>query len=432
MSEKKQQQKNQNSLMKQPISLQVDAITKKINLDKFLWKKSAACLLLPLIGVSIAFLSSCSQQEVSRNVVPQEETAQEVQRTEAISNRPLEPTPEDKNFVVAVVEQVEPAVVQINTARTVQNQVPEAFNDPFFRRYFGDRLPTQPEERVVRGIGSGFVIDSEGLILTNAHVVNNADEVTVTFPDGRSFQGKVLGEDTLTDVAVVKIPANNLQPIELGNSQQVQSGQWAIAIGNPLGLEKTVTVGVVSAIDRSIGAADGRVGFIQTDAAINPGNSGGPLLNARGQVIGVNTAIIGNAQGIGFAIPIDTAQRIAQQIINTGKVEHPYIGVQILPLTPEVRQKINNSPNLNINVQADQGILVVDVASGSPADRAGIREGDVITQVNNQRVTTSDQLLRLIERNGIGNNLQLGLQRDGKTLQLTVRTAALPATARQR
>ncbi|MBW4633149.1 MAG: trypsin-like peptidase domain-containing protein [Iphinoe sp. HA4291-MV1] len=416
------------------IKLKIGALVSKINMvDKFSGKKPITHLLLPLIGVGMAFLSGCST-DLSRNVRPSQKTntanAQPVQESATPNNRPLVPTPEDTNFVVAVVNKVEPAVVQINTSRTVRTQVPEIFNDPFYQRFFGQRVPAQPQERVVSGLGSGFVINSNGQILTNAHVVNNADTVTVSFSDGRTVQGKVLGQDRLTDIAVVQVPVNNLPTVELAKSEQVQPGQWAIAIGNPLGLQETVTVGVVSATDRSISdisSSDSRVGYIQTDAAINPGNSGGPLLNARGQVIGINTAIIQGAQGIGFAIPINTAQRIAQQLITQGKVEHPYLGIVMRPLTPEVKQRINSLPNTNIRVQADRGVLIVRLVPGSPADKAGLRPGDVIQQINNQPVTTADTVLRIVEKSGVGSNVQMQLQRNDKTLQVTVQLGPLPA-----
>ncbi|GAB1545242.1 HhoA/HhoB/HtrA family serine endopeptidase [Scytonema sp. NUACC21] len=415
---------------RQSIKQKIAVRVKNTNASNLSGKKPVTHWLLPLMGVGIAFLSGCSTIP-SRNIQSLQETAQAVQETGNQNNRSLTPTPEDTNFVVAVVNKVEPAVVQINTERTVRNQVPEALNDPFFQRFFGERLPVQPQERVVRGLGSGFVISSNGQIITNAHVVNNADTVTVSFSDGRTVEGKVLGQDTVTDIAVVQVPGNNLPTVELGNSQRVQPGQWAIAIGNPLGLQETVTVGVVSATERSasdIGVSDRRMGFIQTDAAINPGNSGGPLLNARGQVIGVNTAIISGAQGIGFAIPIDTAQRIAQELIATGRVEHPYLGIQMTPLTPELKQRINNSPNSNIRVQADQGILIVRVVPGSPADRAGLRAGDIIQEVNNQPITTTDLLQQIVEKSGVGSTLQIELQRSGRNLQVAVQPGPLPAT----
>lgn len=206
----------------------------------------------------------------------------------------------DTNFIANVVERTGPAVVRIDSSRTVSNP------------YTGNG------RRVARGTGSGFIIKSNGLILTNAHVVNGADRVTVTLKDGRRLAGRVLGQDRATDVAVVQIQASSLPVVSIGNSNQLRPGEWAIAIGNPLGLDNTVTVGIISGTDRSsraFGTRGGGVGFIQTDAAINPGNSGGPLLNQRGQVIGVNTAIIQGAQGLGFAIPINQAQQVANQLI---------------------------------------------------------------------------------------------------------------------
>ncbi|HEY9889894.1 MAG TPA: trypsin-like peptidase domain-containing protein, partial [Candidatus Obscuribacterales bacterium] len=221
------------------------------------------------------------------------------------------PTP-GGNFIAAAVERVGPSVVRIDASRRVVQRVPSVFNDPFFREFFGDRgLPSEPRSRVEQGTGSGFIIDAAGLILTNAHVIEGADQVLVTLKDGRELAGEVLGEDPVTDLAVIRVEASDLPVVTLGNSEQLRPGEWAIAIGNPLGLDNTVTAGIISATGRSssqIRVPDKRVSFIQTDAAINPGNSGGPLLNERGQVIGVNTAIIGGAQGLGFAIPINTAQ----------------------------------------------------------------------------------------------------------------------------
>lgn len=381
------------------------------------WQKQG---LLLLIGWSTILLTSCGQSSVNSKKLPASPSPQET--------RSLTPTPADTDFVVGVVNEVEPAVVQIETAKTVQASVPDEFSSSFFRRFFGDTLPEQPPEQIVRGQGSGFVIDADGLILTNAHVVDQADTVTVSFSNGRTYEGKVLGADPVTDLAVVNVPAQNLPEIPLGDSEQIQTGQWAIAIGNPLGLQKTVTVGVVSAVNRSgsdIGVANQRLGFIQTDAAINPGNSGGPLLNARGQVIGINTAIIGGAQGLGFAIPITAAQRIAQKLIETGKVEHPYLGLQIVSLTPELKQRIRTS-NSKIQIEADSGVLVVKVAEESPADKAGLRAGDVLKKIEGQTVTEVDQVQQQVEKSGIGNQLVVEVQRNQQTLKVTVQPAALP------
>jgi S1-C subfamily serine protease len=382
----------------------------------------AIYLLLPLIGMGMTLLTSCSLPQQKNSAAVNQLTTQE-------SDRSLTASPEDTNFVVEVVEKVEPAVVQITTARTVETQVPEIFEDPFFRRFFGNNVPVPPQEREVRGIGSGFIINPNGQIVTNAHVVDKADRVTVVLNDGRSFEGKVLGTDPLTDLAVVQIQADNLPTIDLGNSDQVRPGQWAIAIGSPLGLQQTVTVGVISGVKRAsnlIGISDKRIDFIQTDAAINPGNSGGPLLNARGQAIGVNTAIVGGAQGLGFAIPINTAQEIAQQIIAKGNVEHPYIGIQMITLTPEIRQQINQDPNIRIPIEAEEGVLIARVLPNSPAAQAGLRPGDIIQQIGEQAIANADEVRQLVEQAGVGGQLQVQIQRQGQTLSFTLQPELFP------
>lgn len=335
---------------------------------------------------------------------------------------------QNPNLVSAVVERVGAAVVQIDTARTVETQVPDVFNDPFFRRFFGSRLPSGQGRRVVQGSGSGFIVGSDGRILTNAHVVDGATQVRVTLRDGRQFDGEVLGTDPVTDVAVVKIPAQNLPTVSLGNSDLLRPGEMAIAIGNPLGLENTVTMGIISATGRSsgsIGAPDKRVSFIQTDAAINPGNSGGPLLNQNGEVIGMNTAIIQGAQGLGFAIPINLVGNIADQIVANGHVDHPFLGIQMVSLNAQVKQNINNDPNSGLKVDTDQGVLVVRVVPNSPAAQAGLRAGDVISQINGQIVRDAAQVQQLVEQTGVGNQLQLELRRNGQSQGLAVRTGTL-------
>jgi serine protease Do len=381
-------------------------------------------------GAALACLSGC--QHLANSLNANKSNAPAVKNPSQSVNPQIAAPPPiisasggDPNFVVGVVQKVGPAVVRIDSARTI-SQSPYEFDDPFLRRFFGDRAP-EPRQRVERGSGSGFIINSNGKILTNSHVVDGADEVTVTLKDGRTIKGKVMGEDQVTDVAVIQIDTNNLPTLPLGNSDALQPGEAVIAIGNPLGLNNTVTSGILSATGRSssdIGATDKRVDYIQTDAAINPGNSGGPLLNARGEVIGMNTAIIKGAQGLGFAIPINTAQRIAQELISKGRVEHPYLGIQMVTLTPEIRERVQ--AKLDVNLATDKGVLLIDVVSRSPAATAGLKPGDIIQSISNQPVKKIEDVQKLVESSKIGTPLQLQVQRTGQALQVTVSPAAFP------
>ncbi|MFN5978662.1 MAG: HhoA/HhoB/HtrA family serine endopeptidase [Pseudanabaena sp.] len=336
-----------------------------------------------------------------------------------------------RNYVVDAVNRTGPAVVRINASRTVTNnqQIPDVFlEDPMFRQFFGDQLQRMPRERVERGTGSGFIINKEGDIITNAHVVSGADKVTVILKDGRQIEGKVIGSDELTDVAVVQVKADNLPTVSLGSSASLQPGDWAIAIGNPLGLDNTVTAGIVSAIGRKSGqiGVDKRVSFIQTDAAINPGNSGGPLLNQNGEVIGVNTAIIQGAQGLGFAIPIETARRISKQLIQNGKVSRAYLGIQMVTVNPNVKKQVNQDANLGIQISEDTGVLITRVVEDSPAARAGAKRGDVIVKFDNQEIITADQVTQLVEDRAVGDKIRMEVKRNGQTISLNVEAAQFP------
>lgn len=339
------------------------------------------------------------------------------------------PPSTNPNFIAQAVEKVGPTVVRIDSSRRVSSDFPDAFRTPFFRRFFGDNLPSE-RERIERGTGSGFILSADGRILTNAHVVAGSNTVEVTLKDGRSFEGRVVGRDSVTDVAVVKINSKNLPAVKLGKSESLTPGQWAIAIGNPLGLDNTVTAGIISAIGRSssqVGVPGKRVSFIQTDAAINPGNSGGPLLNDRGEVIGVNTAIRADAQGLGFAIPIETAQRVADQLFARGKVDHPYLGVQMVDLTSSIRREINERQDFKVKINQDEGVLVVRVMEGSPAARAGIQQGDIIEKVGGQSVKTAEDVQSLVEASKIGTDLSLEIIRDRRPQQIRVKPGAFPA-----
>ncbi|WP_414542828.1 HhoA/HhoB/HtrA family serine endopeptidase [Nostoc sp. CCY0012] len=412
------------------------------NIDTWSWGRrtnsSSRINLMLLGGVAVVSIGGCSflpgkTFESQINEPQSQVSAQNTNNNSpAMAPPPIIAASGDPNFVVSVVQQVGDAVVRIDSSRTVTSRVPAEFNDPFFRRFFGDAETLQPRQRVEQGSGSGFIINSSGQILTNSHVIDGADAVTVTLKDGRTFEGKVLGEDPITDVALIQIEANNLPTLPMGDSDTLQPGEAVIAIGNPLGLNNTVTSGILSATGRSssdIGASDKRVDYIQTDAAINPGNSGGPLLNARGQVIGMNTAIIRGAQGLGFAIPINTVQRISQQLSAKGRVDHPYLGVQMATLTPELKERINTRANRigdRFNLSANEGVLLISIVPRSPASVAGLRAGDVIQSINNQPVTKIEEVQRLVENSTIGVPLQIQVERNGQSVPVAVRPEPLP------
>jgi serine protease Do len=386
------------------------------------WKKTTSSVSLVLLGGGIALggnylvnsPKSLANQKSERNVATATATSEG-----AIAV--------PQNYVSTVVNRVGNTVVRIDADRKVATNVPAAFNDPSFNQFFGSQIPNIPSEQIQKGLGSGFVVSSDGLILTNAHVVEGSNQVKVTLKNGQTYQGKVMGTDSLTDLAVIKIEANSLPAITFADSDNLQPGEWAIAIGNPLGLDNTVTTGIVSATGRSsaqVGVADKRVSFIQTDAAINPGNSGGPLLNAQGEVIGINTAIIQNAPGLGFAIPSNAARDIAEELIAKGRADHPFLGIQMAQITPELKQELKSQKNFEVD--AAEGILIVDVMPNSPAERAGLKSGDVIQAIGEQKITTAEQVQQEVEQVEIGDQLNLGLMRNDRQLDLPVKVGLLP------
>ncbi len=398
------------------------------------WRRWRNALILVLAGMgsvsctqsSISPPGDSQSQEDSSKQQQQAETSPNTQQNSTARNVPI-PSTGDSNFIVNAVDSVGKAVVRIDATRTVKPELPEFFQEPFFRRFFGDNLPTP--EREEEGTGSGFLINRDGYLLTNAHVVKNATDVSISLKDGRTFDGQVVGTDSVTDVAVVKVDGENLPSVTLGNSEKIQPGQWAIAIGNPLGLENTVTAGIISATGRSsseVGVPEKRVGFIQTDAAINPGNSGGPLIDASGEVIGMNTAIIRGAQGLGFAIPINTVKRIADELIATGKVEHPFIGIRMVTIDDEIRQRINSDPSSPIEVTAEQGVLILQIVPNSPAAQAGLRPGDIIRQMEGQTIEDAEMVQQIVQKKEIGADLTMQVLRDGETRKITLQPAPLP------
>ena len=341
--------------------------------------------------------------------------------------------PIDSNFIATAVNRVGPSVVRIDASRAVSS-LGDPFERRLFRRFFGEDAPDFPSspqipERFEQGTGSGFILSADGKLLTNAHVIEGADRVEVTLKDGRTFIGEVRGADPVTDVAVIKIEAENLPVAPLGATAGLSPGQWAIAIGNPLGLDNTVTAGIISALDRSstqVGIADKRVQFIQTDAAINPGNSGGPLLNANGEVIGVNTAIRANAQGLGFAIPIETAKRISDQLFETGEVQHPYLGIQMVNLDKEMRESINQDPEFGVKINEETGVAIVRVMPGTPAEAGGLRRGDVIKRVNKVDIADVTDVQSQVESSGLDETLTVEVIRGNEQVTISVKPTALP------
>lgn len=325
---------------------------------------------------------------------------------------PLQP---GENVIVRAVERVGPAVVRIDTVKEISNPL-------------GRMLGLGPTTQRQQGQGSGFITRANGLIFTNEHVVRGADRVAVTLPDGRRFRGKVLGGDPLTDVAVVKVVADNLPVASLGNSDQLRPGEWAIAIGNPFGLNNTVTAGIISAVgrtDANIGEGQ-RVPYIQTDAAVNPGNSGGPLISARGEVIGMNTAIRkAPGAGLSFAVPINLAKRIAQQIVRTGQASHPFIGVHLLQLTPELAREINTGSN-RCNLPETDGVVVVEVLEGSPAETGGMQQCDLIVRVRETSVDSPADVQLAVDRGRVGRPMPITVLRQGREQVLQVQPRELP------
>ncbi|PKN84860.1 MAG: peptidase, partial [Deltaproteobacteria bacterium HGW-Deltaproteobacteria-1] len=286
------------------------------------------------------------------------------------------------------------------------------FGDDFFDRFFGD-MPRREFKQ--RSLGSGFIISNDGYIFTNNHVVEQADTILVKISDGKEYEAKVIGTDANTDIALIKIkPSNSLPIAEIGDSEKVKVGEWVIAIGNPFGLDATVTAGIVSAKGRVIGAGP-YDNFIQTDASINPGNSGGPLFNMEGKVIGINTAIVAQGQGIGFAIPINMAKNILADLKTKGKVTRGWLGISVQDISDDIAK--------NLNHQNKGGALVSDVFKGDPADQAGIKVGDIITEINGKPIKDTHELLLTIAALQVGQKMNVKAIRDGKEMTFRVTVA---------
>ena len=309
---------------------------------------------------------------------------------------------------VALAKKLKPAVVNISTSKTItpQKRQHPSGSDPFqeyFEKFF-DGPRSQPFKQ--KNLGSGFVISEDGFILTNNHVVTGADEIKVKLTDGREFRGEVKGRDDKFDLALIKIDAKgNLPVAPLGNSDQIEVGEWVMAIGNPFGLAQTVTAGIISAQGRVIGSGP-YDDYIQTDASINPGNSGGPLFNTKGEVIGINTAILAGGQGIGFAIPVNMAKSIITQLKETGKVTRGWLGVSVQPVTPELAK--------SFGLETERGALVAEVMKESPAEKSGLKGGDIILEFDGHLIKEMGELPRIVAITPVGKKISVLVQRDGR------------------
>jgi serine protease Do len=319
-----------------------------------------------------------------------------------------------------VVKSVIPTVVNISTTKTMERDIPfqHFFEGPLRDFLEPFRMPKRWKEQ---SLGSGVIVSSDGYIITNSHVVEKAEVIKVTLYDKQTYKGKVVGMDKKTDVAVIKIPAKNLQAIRWGDSDKLQVGEFVLAFGNPYGLNHTVTMGIVSALGRAdVGITDYE-DFIQTDAAINPGNSGGPLVNINGELIGINTAIFSNTggyQGIGFAVPSNMARAVMRQLIEEGKVTRGWLGVTIQKVTPELAREFG--------LKKPAGALVTDVFKGSPAEKAGIKRGDVIVGLNGIEIRDVESLRNRVAQTEVGSTVRIKVKRDGRTLHMDVTIAELP------
>lgn len=321
--------------------------------------------------------------------------------------------------IADAADKVGNAVVKVDIVKEVKVENPfnDFNNDPFFKHFFGNDFPFNIKPEPEKGTGSGFIVNKKGYILTNAHVVEEAKKIEVTLADNRKFQGNVIGKDKITDLAVIKIKSEDLPTAILGDSSKLRAGEPAIAIGNPYGYQHTVTAGIISALGRSLDSPTESGNFIQTDASINPGNSGGPLINIKGEVVGVNTAIIPYAQGIGFAIPINTAKEIMQQLIANGKVERAYLGVVVQEITDELKKYFK--------LPDKKGVLIADVQRNSPAEKAGLQRGDIIKEIDKKEINKPKELQDEVRKHKKGDTIVLLIYRNGHTLFVTTKLALL-------
>lgn len=397
----------------------------RANTKQFL-RENLLGLSLTLIGVACLVLTA--SMYMANRAFPQFAFA----NNSKLEGADIEALEQQNKGYERIAQAVTPAIVNIQSTQVMKVQQSPFFTDPFFRQFFGDMFPQAriPKERRERALGSGVIVSPDGYIITNNHVIKNASDIQVMLSDKRSFKGKVVGADPQTDVAIVKVDAKDLPTVPFGDSSHLRVGDVVMAFGNPFGLNFTVTRGIVSATGRSGLGIEAYEDFIQTDAAINPGNSGGALVNVRGQVIGINTAILstsgggaggeGGFNGIGLAIPANVVKHVMDDLINKGKVTRGYLGIYLQNLSSALAHQFN-SPDVS-------GALVGQVEPGSPADKAGLKQGDVIRKINNQTIDGADNLRSMVAGTSPGTTITLSVLRDGKPMDVKVTLGEQPAS----
>lgn len=369
-------------------------------------KKSHTRVLLGIIALMVSSLGVAAAAREGQPNLEAKEAIASLQQT-------------GKAFA-GVAKDVSPSVVFVSVEKKHESGMDAAT----LKKFFGDRVPKENLPQYAQGVGSGFILSEDGFIVTNNHVISDAEKINIRMSDGREFDAKLVGSDQQTDVAIIKVDAQDLPALPMGNSDAIEIGEWVLAFGSPFGLPGTVTSGIVSAKGRNhVGITDYE-NFIQTDAAINPGNSGGPLVNLEGEVVGINTAIVsrsGGYMGIGFAIPINQAQTIYQQLIENGQVTRGYLGIMIQPLTSDLAKAFG--------IDSGKGILVADFPEGSPAQQAGIQQGDVIIEMDGQPVIDAGRFRNGVAQLPPGSHTTLVVQREGEQHQITVNLGTMPTAA---